>query len=1567
MFSWQQRLPLKCVFAAGILVQSVFGATIFTNRTIAKIGSSTGGDTDQVTVTMYAEGKYDTTWKVDTAYDTIWTYDTLYDTTRTYITHYDTTWTYDTLYDTTRKPIDVVLGLDLSTSMGGVDSAIDPQKRPRIVWTKLAALHFLDSLKPGDRVAVMGWSAVTAPAPNITDTSNNGRYFHKWCDFTTDFNLVRAFIRDSIFIDSTKRVVDTVEGQILVVRDNIPNGTFTSTPLRISTVVIASHLSNVGRPEATRAAIMLTDGINNDLLARSVPVALLDSLKRTKGQRFYAIGFVSGDTAELRALTSAGGGTYYSASNLSQLDSAYGALAVKLVSTKFDTTVSTKTKIDTTVSTKTKFDTTVSAKTKFDTTVSAQRVAVKQDTALPRADAVLLFDNSSSMSGTKIAAAKQAGHDFVGALGDSDRVAILSFDTPIDYKIIANFTPYSQFSTALAAMDAQLTANGSSTAVWYAAMKALEYMRANMRTGAAPALVILTDGEDNSSNTVMGANPFDSLMRFLTPLGTTIPVYTISLGDQTSATQLQTIAQSTGGKYYLSATGSDLSAIYKDIAEIMIRNVGARKIRIVETVPPAYTYITGSQAAGPSNKALFDSMYSVTGSSGTTLTWSAPILSVWDTLQGLYRLFVPAANSGDDLNKTLVTNITYETDDYQDRSVTYGDASPGVPELVSPVNYANNVPTVTPTLLWHRVSAAQTYSVMVSLDTNFSSSVVNVSSISDTSYTVGVTLANSTKYYWRVYATNAFGTSAWSSVRNFTTVPPAPGVPTLSSPANGAVNVALNATLSWNAPSTGGAPANYQLQVSTDSAFASTVSDTTVSATTRTRALSGLSGSTTYYWRVRAINAGGTSAWSVVRSFTTVLQLPDVPVLALPADASVDQPVTGLALSWNVAARAVTYRVQVSTVSSFASLFYNTTVAAPETSLTLSVTMGYQTTYYWRVNATNPGGTSSWSAVRSFTTVPQPSDVPVLVSPANGSANQPINGLELIWNAVARAVTYHVQTATVSDFTSVYSDTMVAAPAVSLTLGATAYQTTYYWRVSAINAGGTSAWSSVWSYTTIIAPPVAPALSSPADGATNVKLNLTLIWSAPVTGGAPSLYEVQVSTESTFASTVSDTTVSAATTTCTASGLSTGTTYYWRVSAINAGGSAWSAVWSFSTVKSLLIPIAAGWNMISLNIHPVDSATDTILGPLSRKEFILAKNDFGEVYCPSLFIDDIGAVRTGKGYQVYSGAADTIRADGSAVNVASSPLSLPSGWSMIGYLPQSDMPIVTALAGITPQILIVKDNDGKTYFPDYFIDDIGTMRVGAGYQVFMKDTAVLTYPGIVPVAKAVAAAHGTHAMIALPAPRHYVFKLNTGNNLSMVASRVTTLQGRVAPDSSEIGAFDSRGKLVGAGGVLQGLSAFAVWGDDPQSKEKEGCGPSEMITFKLWDGKKEYPLDLQSGGEPRYSSDGILIGTLSVPEGFFITAFALSKAYPNPFRGSIKIAFDVPMIAGIAEHAVEINIYDIKGGLVQRIAKGSYKAGHYCVAWNGAAGNNGKFGSNVYIVQMRARNFDHKIKIFSIR
>jgi hypothetical protein len=97
-----------------------------------------------------------------------------------------------------------------------------------------------------------------------------------------------------------------------------------------------------------------------------------------------------------------------------------------------------------------------------------------------------------------------------------------------------------------------------------------------------------------------------------------------------------------------------------------------------------------------------------------------------------------------------------------------------------------------------------------------------------------------------------------------------PPAPTLSSPANGATNVAVPVVLSW--ASAAGAT-SYAVQVSTDVTFATFVYNTP-GITTTTTSVPGLAASTSYYWRVSATNSEGTSPYSSIRTFQTISTAP---------------------------------------------------------------------------------------------------------------------------------------------------------------------------------------------------------------------------------------------------------------------------------------------------------------------------------------------------------------------------------------------------------------------------------------------------------------------------------------------------------------------------------------------------------------------------------------------------------------------------------------------------------------------------------------------------------------------
>jgi hypothetical protein len=191
--------------------------------------------------------------------------------------------------------------------------------------------------------------------------------------------------------------------------------------------------------------------------------------------------------------------------------------------------------------------------------------------------------------------------------------------------------------------------------------------------------------------------------------------------------------------------------------------------------------------------------------------------------------------------------------------------------------------------------------------------------------------------------------------------PPPSAAPILISPANGSTGVWISPTLTWGASA---GAATYEVQVSTSLAFTTLLYDQPGLALT-SFALTDLAPRTRYYWRVNATSAIGTGPWSSISGFMTGVGSPTPvpPTLASPANGSTVTTRTPT-LTWNASANASSYRVQISTSPSFATLAYNR-AGVTSTSVTTSL-LTNRTLYYWRVNATNGSGTSAYSSSGSF-------------------------------------------------------------------------------------------------------------------------------------------------------------------------------------------------------------------------------------------------------------------------------------------------------------------------------------------------------------------------------------------------------------------------------------------------------------------------------------------------------------------------------------------------------------------------------------------------------------------------
>ncbi len=376
--------------------------------------------------------------------------------------------------------------------------------------------------------------------------------------------------------------------------------------------------------------------------------------------------------------------------------------------------------------------------------------------------------------------------------------------------------------------------------------------------------------------------------------------------------------------------------------------------------------------------------------------------------------------------------------------------------LVEPANNAAaaSIPT---TFRWMNDNRAITYWLQVSTAQDFSTPLINQQDINQLEWQVNI-LQLSTRYFWRVCGANNAGAGVWSDTWSFMTAPPFPAVPVLRSPVNSSTNIPLNISFSWSVTK---GPAWYHIQVSTDVTFTTTVYDqSNISNTYFT--VTGLQNNATYYWRVSAVNIGGASAWSSIWSFTTILAMPTVPTLVSPISGMKDVAIP-TTLVWNTSSGASSYTLQVGVDANFMPPLIFSQSGITDTSKIVSGLIT-NSTFYWRVNATNIAGTSAWSTAWSFTTISKTLAAPLLVTPIDGATGIS-KDTTLTWNAVSGATSYHLQVSLSSSFATPIID-QIGIITTSFAPTGLNYNTKHYWRVNATNIGGTSSWSNVWSFTT---------------------------------------------------------------------------------------------------------------------------------------------------------------------------------------------------------------------------------------------------------------------------------------------------------------------------------------------------------------------------------------------------------------------------------------------------------------------------------------------------------------------
>ena len=417
-------------------------------------------------------------------------------------------------------------------------------------------------------------------------------------------------------------------------------------------------------------------------------------------------------------------------------------------------------------------------------------------------------------------------------------------------------------------------------------------------------------------------------------------------------------------------------------------------------------------------------------------------------------------------------------------------------------------------------------------------------------------LTNGTTYYYKVAAVNSAGTSSLSGEASATPVAVQATVPTAPQSLT-ATGGNASVSLSWTAPSSNGGSAitGYNVYRATSAgAEGTTPVATHVTGTTFTD--TGLANGTTYFYTVAAVNAVGTSPQSGEASATPRATVPSAPTGLVASGGS-----GSVALSWTVptldgGSPITGYNVYRATSAGAEGTTPFATNVNGSSFTDTSVVNG--TTYYYKVAAINGVGTSPQSGEASAT----PRAAATVPSAPQGLTATGGNGsVQLSWSAPASNGGANVTGYNVFRGTSAgnESTTPVATNVTTLSFADSPLTngTTYYYTVVAINAVGASPPSGEASATPQATAPSAPVSVVASAGNTSA----TVSWSMPAsTGGSPITgYNVY---RGTSAGAESSTPVASniTGTSFTDTGLTNGTTYYYKVAAVNSiGTSALSA------------------------------------------------------------------------------------------------------------------------------------------------------------------------------------------------------------------------------------------------------------------------------------------------------------------------------------------------------------------------------------------------------------------------
>ena len=381
-----------------------------------------------------------------------------------------------------------------------------------------------------------------------------------------------------------------------------------------------------------------------------------------------------------------------------------------------------------------------------------------------------------------------------------------------------------------------------------------------------------------------------------------------------------------------------------------------------------------------------------------------------------------------------------------------------------------------------------------------------------------------------------------------------------------------------------------------------------------------------------------------------------------------------------------------------------------------------------------------------------------------------------------------------------------------------------------------------------------------------------------------------------------------------------GGTYTYGVVHFDVNGNPSDTAWVTITIDDNedIIPLKAGWNLISSNKIPVNNTMQDIFGDLipGNLVYVTGFNQGSSLYNPNglPFLNTLSQFDQGYGYWVKVNQADTLRIIGN--NIPSNfKINLNAGWNLSGYVnPASSTPqqYLGDLISANNLLYCTSFDQGTQLFNPNglpFLNTLNTMQRPFGYWIKVNN----------PVGSS-----------------QYRLTNESGNYFSPEYMFINGKMNLDGFEGNNINVYNSNNeKLAEMLVIKEGyLMTTPIYGDDPQTSYSEGFTKGENLIFELNGMIFESDITFEPNMELKQIN-------LEFDEN------SVWNIYPNPTNSLSTISFDVR-----DETNVSVKVFDLTGKLLDVVVDGNYSIGNHSFEWNPINYDKGVYIFKIYFDQV---------------